>query len=77
MKLSSLILVIGLPLTMSARDVAIGDNAAQIREVMGAARGQYTFASHLRWTWAIALGYVASVLVHLAVNAHHFAANAP
>jgi hypothetical protein len=40
MKLSSLILVIGLPLTMSAREVAIGDNAAQVREVMGAARGQ-------------------------------------
>jgi Na+/H+ antiporter NhaD/arsenite permease-like protein len=45
--------------------------------LMGAARGQYTFASHLRWTWAIALGYVASVLVHLAVNAQHFAAIAP
>jgi Na+/H+ antiporter NhaD/arsenite permease-like protein len=45
--------------------------------LMGAARGQYTFASHLRWTWAIALGYVASVLVHLAVNAHHFVAAAP
>lgn len=40
MKLSSLILVISLPLTMSAREVAIGDNAAQVREVMGAARGQ-------------------------------------
>jgi Na+/H+ antiporter NhaD/arsenite permease-like protein len=44
--------------------------------LMGAARGQYTFTSHLRWTWAIALGYVASVLVHLAVNAQYFAANA-
>lgn len=42
--------------------------------LLGAARGQYTFSSHLRWTWAIALGYVASVLVHLAVNAQHFAA---
>ena len=44
--------------------------------LMGTARGQYTFSSHLRWTWAIALGYAASVLVHLAVNAHHFSANA-
>lgn len=43
--------------------------------LMGAARGQYTFASHLRWTWAIALGYIASVLAHLAINAH-FAASA-
>jgi Na+/H+ antiporter NhaD/arsenite permease-like protein len=39
--------------------------------LMGAARGQYTFMSHLRWSWAIALGFVASVLVHLGMNAHH------
>ncbi len=42
--------------------------------LMGAARGQYTFASHLRWSWAIALGFVASVVVHLGLNAHHIAA---
>jgi Na+/H+ antiporter NhaD/arsenite permease-like protein len=41
--------------------------------LMGASRGMYTFASHLRWTWAIGLGYVASILVHLWLNAHHFA----
>ena len=41
--------------------------------LMGAARGQYTFASHLRWSWAIALGFVASVVVHLGLNAHHIA----
>jgi hypothetical protein len=40
MKLYSLILMIVLPLTMSARDVAIGDSAVQVREVMGAPRGQ-------------------------------------
>jgi Na+/H+ antiporter NhaD/arsenite permease-like protein len=39
--------------------------------LLGAARGQYTFASHLRWSWAIALGFVASVLVHMALNAHY------
>ena len=39
--------------------------------LMGAARGQYTFASHLRWSWAIALGFVASVLVHLSLNFPH------
>ncbi|MEO8747473.1 MAG: sodium:proton antiporter NhaD, partial [Rhodanobacter sp.] len=27
--------------------------------LMGASRGLYTFTSHLRWFWAIALGYVA------------------
>ncbi len=33
--------------------------------LMGQARGQYTFFSHLRWTPAIALGYAASIAVHL------------
>jgi Na+/H+ antiporter NhaD/arsenite permease-like protein len=33
--------------------------------LMGASRGQYTFMSHLRWTWAIALGYAASIALHL------------
>ncbi len=33
--------------------------------LMGAARGHYTFMSHLRWLPAIFLGYVASILVHL------------
>jgi len=36
--------------------------------LMGQARGVYTFKSHLRWSWAIALGYVASIVVHLVVN---------
>jgi Na+/H+ antiporter NhaD/arsenite permease-like protein len=37
--------------------------------LMGTARGTYTFFSHLKWTWAIALGYAASILVHLWLNA--------
>jgi Na+/H+ antiporter NhaD/arsenite permease-like protein len=40
--------------------------------LMGQARGQYTFSAHLKWTWAIALGYVASVAVHFAINAELF-----
>jgi Na+/H+ antiporter NhaD/arsenite permease-like protein len=36
--------------------------------LMGQARGTYTFFSHLRWTWAIALGYAASVWAHLWLN---------
>jgi Na+/H+ antiporter NhaD/arsenite permease-like protein len=35
--------------------------------LMGQARGVYTFFAHLRWTWAIALGYVASIVTHLAL----------
>jgi Na+/H+ antiporter NhaD/arsenite permease-like protein len=36
--------------------------------LMGQARGVYTFSAHLKWTWAIALGYVASVWVHFLLN---------
>ncbi|WP_316367782.1 sodium:proton antiporter NhaD [Candidatus Thiodiazotropha sp. CDECU1] len=40
--------------------------------LMGQARGKYTFFSHLRWTPAIALGYIASIFSHMAVNSHYF-----
>jgi Na+/H+ antiporter NhaD/arsenite permease-like protein len=36
--------------------------------LMGQARGIYTFASHLRWSWAVALGYAASIGCHLWLN---------
>jgi Na+/H+ antiporter NhaD/arsenite permease-like protein len=40
--------------------------------LMGQARGVYTFFGHLRWSWAIALGYAASIWVHLELNAAVF-----
>jgi Na+/H+ antiporter NhaD/arsenite permease-like protein len=40
--------------------------------VMGTARGIYTFFGHLKWSWAIALGYAASIWVHFLVNASKF-----
>ena len=40
--------------------------------LMGQARGIYTFAYHLRWMPAIALGYAASIYAHLWINASHF-----
>jgi len=40
--------------------------------VMGQARGIYTFFTHLKWAWAIALGYVASIAVHFWINASLF-----
>ncbi|HHO69025.1 MAG TPA: sodium:proton antiporter, partial [Gammaproteobacteria bacterium] len=40
--------------------------------LMGQARGSYTFFSHLKWTPAIALGYAASIAVHLWINAAYF-----
>jgi Na+/H+ antiporter NhaD/arsenite permease-like protein len=42
--------------------------------LMGQAHGQYTFFSHLKWSWAVALGYAASIATHLLVNARYFTA---
>lgn len=36
--------------------------------LMGQARGYYTFMSHLKWTPVIAIGYAASILLHLWLN---------
>ena len=36
--------------------------------LMGQSRGMYTFLGHLKWTPAIALGYFASIAVHLWLN---------
>jgi Na+/H+ antiporter NhaD/arsenite permease-like protein len=41
--------------------------------LMGQARGHYTFFGHLKWTPVIALGYVASIITHLWLNAGLFA----
>ncbi len=40
--------------------------------LMGQARGVYTFMSHLKWAPVIALGYIASILCHLYLNASLF-----
>jgi Na+/H+ antiporter NhaD/arsenite permease-like protein len=40
--------------------------------LMGQARGIYTFMSHMKWIWAVALGYAASIWVHFLVNASLF-----
>ena len=40
--------------------------------VMGQARGMYTFFSHLKWSWVIALGYAASIWAHFLVNGDKF-----
>ena len=40
--------------------------------LMGQARGKYTFFGHLKWTPVIAVGYVASILVHMWLNGGMF-----
>lgn len=40
--------------------------------LMGQARGMYTFFTHLRWTPVIFLGYAASILTHMWINANTY-----
>ena len=40
--------------------------------VMGQARGVYTFFNHLKWSWAIVIGYGASVWAHTVINGSAF-----
>ena len=40
--------------------------------LMGTARGTYTFGAHLKWMPVVALGYAASIFVHLFINAKLF-----
>ncbi len=40
--------------------------------LMGIGRGTYSFAAHFKWTWAIALGFFASIGLHFALNRHLF-----
>lgn len=40
--------------------------------LMGQARGKYTFFAHLKWTPVIALGYAASIWVHMWINSSMF-----
>ena len=46
--------------------LAIGSAAGVA--LLGTARGLYTFGAHLKWTPAIALGYVLSIYCHLYIN---------
>lgn len=36
--------------------------------LMGQSKGLYTFMGHFKWSWAILLGYAASVAVHIVLN---------
>jgi NhaD family Na+/H+ antiporter len=40
--------------------------------LMGQAQGKYTFFGHLKWTPVIALGYAASIMVHMWINSALF-----
>jgi Na+/H+ antiporter NhaD/arsenite permease-like protein len=51
----------------------IGGNLLAIGSAAGIAlmresRGQYTFLSHLKWSWIILIGYLAAIAVHILIN---------
>jgi hypothetical protein len=47
------------------------DNRQRSRpRLMGQTRAVSTFGAHLRWTWALGLGYAASVATHVWLSAH-------
>jgi Na+/H+ antiporter NhaD/arsenite permease-like protein len=50
--------------------LAIGSAAGVA--LMGIARGQYTFMSHLKWAPVVLLGYAASIAAHMWLNASLF-----
>ena len=35
---------------------------------MSQTKGKYSFFGHLKWIWAIALGYVLGILAHFWIN---------
>ncbi len=36
--------------------------------LMGQTKGKYSFIGHLKWSWAIGLGYAASIYAHFLIN---------
>jgi Na+/H+ antiporter NhaD/arsenite permease-like protein len=50
--------------------LSIGSAAGSAAGValLGTSKGQYTFASHLKWTPVIVLGYAAGIVTHHLVN---------
>jgi len=58
--------------------VGIGGNLLSIGSaagvaLMGQSRGKYTFLKHLKWSWAILLGYFMAILSHFWLNSRFFA----
>ena len=41
--------------------------------LMGIGRQSYTFTSHIKWSWAILLGFIGAVAAHLLLNSGSFA----
>jgi len=62
-----------LTLTQGVGGSMLATGSAAGVALMGIGRGTYTFTSHLKWTWAITLGFIVSIVVHLFLNQALFA----
>lgn len=62
-----------LTLTQGVGGSLLATGSAAGVALMGMGRGTYTFTTHLKWTWAITLGFVVSIVVHLLMNQSYFA----
>lgn len=40
--------------------------------IMGQTKNVYTFFSHLKWSWAILIGYICGIITHIQINKHLF-----
>lgn len=60
-------------LTVGVGGSLLATGSAAGAALMGMSKGSYTFLAHLKWSWAILLGFAASIAVHLALNSSLFA----
>ena len=63
-------LLVTLTVGIGGSMLSIGSAAGVV--VMGQVRGVYTFFAHLKWSWAILLGYAVSIATHFVINAATF-----
>ena len=63
-------LLVTLTLGIGGSLLSIGSAAGVA--LMGQTKGNYSFFAHLKWSWAILLGYIAAIYVHFLVNGRLF-----
>ncbi len=59
-------------LTVGVGGSLLATGSAAGAALMGMSKGSYTFLGHLKWSWAIMLGFLASIGAHLLINASAF-----
>lgn len=63
-------LLVTLTLGIGGSLLSIGSAAGVA--IMGSTKGAYSFLNHLKWSWAILLGYIAAIYTHVIINKNLF-----